>query len=261
MSRPCTCFFGEFFVMAFVLLAKIISGLARVDWAPLVNATVELNVLKIVGAFRAPSETNSTINLTWRWTSDRDLACAANREAQPDSCELRHLARAADREAQLDSCWLGPWFEMEFDNQMSTKNCCCVLWYNWLDPTINWKVNGILLLILLRRKDLNGLFDTTGSHTNNAKVLHKIAVLMESSLAIEKAFDNERSTKSCCRRLWNFWMNPTINLNANSFDLLWHLARATNWKMQLVSCDLRHCGRAANREAQLDLWWSNFAAS
>ena len=35
---------------------------------------VELNVWKIVGAFRAPSETNSTINLTWCWTSDCDLA-------------------------------------------------------------------------------------------------------------------------------------------------------------------------------------------
>jgi hypothetical protein len=65
-------------------------------------------------------------------------------------------------------------------------------------------------------------------------------MLMESSLAIEKAFDNERSTKSCCIRLWNFWMNPTINLNANRFDLLWHLARATKWKTQLASCDLRH---------------------
>ena len=47
-------------------------------------------------------------------------------------------------------------------------------------------------------------------------------------------------------------MNPTINLNANTFDLLWHLARATKWKTQLASCNLRHRARAANREAQLD---------
>jgi hypothetical protein len=56
-------------------------------------------------------------------------------------------------------------------------------------------------------------------------------------------------------------MNPTINLNANSFDLLWHLACATNWKTQFVLCDLRHWAHAANQEAQLDSWWSNFAAS
>jgi len=43
-----------------------------------------------------------------------------------------------------------------------------------------------------------------GSYTNNAKVLHEIDVLMESNLTIEKAFDNEKSTKSCCNRLWNF---------------------------------------------------------
>jgi hypothetical protein len=53
---------------------------------------------------------------------ERHLTRAANREAQIDSCELRHLARAANREAQLDSCWLGPLFEMAFDNQTSTKN-------------------------------------------------------------------------------------------------------------------------------------------
>jgi len=98
----------------------------------------------------------------------------------------------------------------------------------------------------------------------NASLVSKILstrFALSDGLAIEKAFDKERSTKDCCNRLWNFWMNPTINLNANSFDLLWHLACATNWKMQLVSCDLRHWAHAANREAQLDLWWSNFAAS
>ncbi len=86
-------------------------------------------------------------------------------------------------------------------------------------------------------------------------------MLMELSLAIEKTCNNERSTKSCCNWLWNFWMNPTINLNVNRFDLLWHLAHATNWKMQLVLCDLRHWAHSANWEAQLDLWWSNFTAS
>ena len=45
-------------------------------------------------------------------------------------------------------------------------------------------------------------------------------MLMESNLAIEKAFGNERLTKSCCNWLWYWYMNPTINLNANTFDLL-----------------------------------------
>ena len=46
--------------------------------------------------------------------------------------------------------------------------------------------------------------EVTGSHTNDVKVLQEIAVLMELSLAIEKAFDNERSIKFCCNQLWNF---------------------------------------------------------
>ena len=72
----------------------------------------------------------------------------------------------------------------------------------------------------------------------NASLVSKILstrFALSDGLAIEKAFDKERSTKACCNWLWNFWMNLTINLNANSFDLLWHLARTTNWKMQLVS--------------------------
>ena len=60
----------------------------------------------------------------------------------------------------VDSCELGTCSEMVFDNQASTKNRCGFLWCTCLDPTINWKVNGILLLILLRRKVLNGLFET-----------------------------------------------------------------------------------------------------
>ena len=46
-------------------------------------------------------------------------------------------------------------------------------------------------------------------------------------------------------------MNPTINLNVNTFDLLRHLARAT-LEAQLDSCGLRHLACATNREALLD---------
>jgi hypothetical protein len=41
----------------------------------------------------------------------------------------------------------------------------------------------------------------------NASLVSKILLTRFTSsdgLAIEKAFDNERSTKSCCNRLWNF---------------------------------------------------------
>ncbi len=78
-------------------------------------------------------------------------------------------------------------------------------------------------------------------------------MLMESSLAIKKAFDNERSTKSCCDWLWYCCMNPTIsNLNVNTFDLLRQLAHAKIWEAQLDSCELRHLTCNANKEAQLD---------
>ncbi len=46
-------------------------------------------------------------------------------------------------------------------------------------------------------------------------------------------------------------MNPTINLNVNTFDLLRHLARTT-LEAQLDSCGLRHLACATNREALLD---------
>ncbi len=45
-------------------------------------------------------------------------------------------------------------------------------------------------------------------------------MLMESSLAIEKAFDNERLTKSCCNWLWYCCLNPKINLNVGCILLL-----------------------------------------
>ncbi len=44
----------------------------------------------------------------------------------------------------------------------------------------------------------------------------------------------------------------TINLNVCPFVLLRHLARVTNWKMQLVFCGLRHSAHTADGEAQLD---------
>ncbi len=78
-------------------------------------------------------------------------------------------------------------------------------------------------------------------------------MLMESSLAIKKAFNNERLTKSCCNQLWYCCMNLTIsNLNANTFDWLRQIACATIQEAQLDSCEVRHLARPANREAQLD---------
>jgi hypothetical protein len=78
-------------------------------------------------------------------------------------------------------------------------------------------------------------------------------MLMKSSLAIKKAFGNERSIKSCCNQLWYWCMNPTIsNLNANTFDLLRQLAHATILEAQHDLCELRHLARAAKREMQLD---------
>ena len=49
-------------------------------------------------------------------------------------------------------CWklLVVWrltFKMAFNNQKSTKSCCGFLRYFCLDPTINWKVDGILFLM------------------------------------------------------------------------------------------------------------------
>ncbi len=48
-------------------------------------------------------------------------------------------------------------------------------------------------------------------------------------------------------------MNPTINLNVNTFDLLRHLARAATREAQLDTCELRHLARSTNQEVQLDL--------
>ena len=45
-------------------------------------------------------------------------------------------------------------------------------------------------------------------------------MLMESSLAIEKVFNNERLTKSCCNWLWYCCLNPKINLNVGCILLL-----------------------------------------
>ena len=59
-------------------------------------------------------------------------------------------------------------------------------------------------------------------------------MLMELGLAIEKAFDNERLAKSCCNWLWYCCMNPTINLNVNTFDLLRSLACTTIQEMLQV---------------------------
>ncbi len=50
-------------------------------------------------------------------------------------------------------------------------------------------------------------------------------MLMELSLAMKKAFDNERSTKSCCDWLWYCCLNPKINLNVGCTLLLIFLRR------------------------------------
>ena len=36
------------------------------------------------------------------------------------------------------------WQIMVFDDEESTKSCCGFLRYVWFDPTINWKMDGIL---------------------------------------------------------------------------------------------------------------------
>ena len=79
-----------------------------------------IEVLKVVGANHAPSDVDSSINLSNKLgivlfvSFDlSDLARAAVWEAQLlVVVALRHLAPAANREAQLDSCLLGPcpWF-------------------------------------------------------------------------------------------------------------------------------------------------------
>ncbi len=89
----------------------------------------------------------------------RHLACAANWKTQLVSCDLRYLECAANWEAQLGLCELGPCPEMVFGNQALTRTCCSFVWCICLDPKINWKVNGILLLIPSRRKVLNSLFE------------------------------------------------------------------------------------------------------
>ncbi len=78
-----------------------------------VEATINLNAWRVVGANRASPKIDLPINLRDKLGvilcvlfDLRGLACTANKEAQLDSFELRHLARATNREAQLDSCEL-----------------------------------------------------------------------------------------------------------------------------------------------------------
>ncbi len=71
-----------------------------------VEARINLNARKVAEANSAPSEIDLPINLRDKHGvilcvlfDLRGLACTANKEAQLDSCELRHLARATNREA------------------------------------------------------------------------------------------------------------------------------------------------------------------
>ncbi len=75
-----------------------------------VEATINLNAWRVVGANCASSKIDLPINLRDKLGvilcvlfDLRGLARTVNREAQLDSFELRHLARATNRAAQLDS--------------------------------------------------------------------------------------------------------------------------------------------------------------
>ncbi len=77
-------------------------------------------------------------------------------------------------------------------------------------------------------------------------------MLIKSSFAIEKAFDNERSTKSCCNCLWYCCLNPKINLNV---DAVLQLKRplcsfATSWKALHVLFELKQHAECRSRAAE-----------
>jgi hypothetical protein len=81
-----------------------------------VEAIINLNAWRVVGANHASSKIDMPIKLR---NKIGVILCVL--------FELRDLAHAANREAQLDLCWLGPKYEMAFDDQTSTKTCCSIL--------------------------------------------------------------------------------------------------------------------------------------
>jgi hypothetical protein len=69
-------------------------------------------------------------------------------------------------------------------------------------------------------------------------------MLMKSSLAIKKAFNNERLNQILLQLALVLCMNLTIsNLDANTFDLLRQLAPATIQEAQFDLCELKHLAR------------------
>ena len=155
--------------------------------AALTEAIINLDVWRVFGANHSPSEFVDkmylTINLqsllhemfwmystpsrygfknrltiNWKLTIEVE-AMDGNVNVLKAMHEAWSLLTHANLKMQLVSWEMGTCPEIVFDNQVSIKNCCGFLWCTCLDPTINWKVNGILLLILSRLKVLNGLFE------------------------------------------------------------------------------------------------------
>jgi hypothetical protein len=76
-------------------------------------------------------------------------------------------------------------------------------------------------------------------------------MLMKLILAIEKAFDNERLTKSCCNWLWYCCLNPKINFNV---DAVLQLKRplssfATGWKALHILFEMKQLAECRSRAA------------
>ena len=128
------------------------------DISELMDATI--NWLERFGAARAPSDFDLTINWDLELSS---TICVRDLFAVCASLNVGfHVGPT------ISSCRRPP---LKWDGDPTWKSfvvCrfafalirCGFFWCTCLDPTINWKVNGILLLILSRRKVLNGLFET-----------------------------------------------------------------------------------------------------
>jgi hypothetical protein len=71
-------------------------------------------------------------------------------------------------------------------------------------------------------------------------------MLMESSLAIEKAFDNERLTTSCCNWLWYYCLNPKIDLNVGCILILIFLRRKVLNGLFAIAFDIQSTDATTN---------------
>ena len=133
-----------------------------------VKATINLNAWKIVGANFASFEIDSPINLMDKLGV---IVCASwNGNDGRGLISMMRSFGCRSWESDSAVCISAS----EFDNGMLAF--------------------GLMKVTISRRR-------------LNASLVSKILLTRFTSsdgLAIEKAFDNERSTKSCCNRLWNF---------------------------------------------------------